>query len=205
MSKNNQDDLDNPLKWVDNYGDYLYNYAFARIRDKSTAEELVQETFLSALKKQASFSHKSSFKTWLTSILKNKIIDHFRKTTKSAQVEFNEELYNETEIVFYQEGTWKDFWNIKRDPILWKDTPLDNLEKKEFWDIFHQCLDALPDQLKAIFTLREMEDLPTEKICKELNISSSNIWVIMHRSRKQLRRCLEINWYGGKLFPRNKI
>ena len=194
----------NPSDWVDKYGDYLYNYALFRVSERSIAEDLTQETFLSALKNINSFAENSSLKTWLTAILKNKIIDHFRRVAKNVQTENDKLLFNETEIIYYQEGRWKDFWNITRDPLNWEDTPLSNLEKKEFWDAFHTCLNELPEKFKAIFTLREMEEIPTENICKEFNLSSSNIWVILHRSRKQLRRCLEINWYGGKIYPREK-
>ena len=203
MTEQNKSNL-NPSNWVDKYGDYLYNYALFRVSDRSVAEDLTQETFLSALKNIQSFSENSSLKTWLTAILKNKIIDYYRKVAKSNQKEDEQILFNETEEIYYKEGRWKDFWNVNRDPLQWEETPLSNLEKKEFWDAFHKCLNELPENFKAIFTLREMEDIPTDKICKELNLTSSNIWVILHRSRKQLRRCLEINWYGGKIFPRMK-
>lgn len=201
MDKNNHDEY-NPIEWVDKHGDYLYNYVLYRIHDKTVAEDLVQETFLAALKNIKTFSGKSSIRTWLTAILKNKIIDHFRKVSRELPLENDEKLFFETEEIFYKEGRWKDYWDINKDPLVWENNPEKNLEKKQFWDTFYKCLEELPPRFKAIFTLRTMEDLPTEKICKDLNVSSSNIWVILHRSRTQLRRCLEINWYGGKLFKR---
>ena len=193
-----------PVDWVDSFGDYLYNYALFRTNDKSVSEDLVQDTFLSALKNLDSFNKKSSLKTWLTSILKNKIIDYYRKFLKKETSAKDVELYNETEEIFYVTGHWKDYWDIDKDPLIWDSTPEKIVENKQFWEIFQSCLNDLPDQFRAVFVLREMEDENTSVICKELSLSSSNIWVILHRSRKQLRRCLEINWFGGKVYPRSK-
>ncbi|NIR14014.1 MAG: hypothetical protein GWN86_08695, partial [Desulfobacterales bacterium] len=68
-----------PEAWVDQYGDYLYRYAISRIHEPAVAEDLVQETLLAALQGKEGFKGRSSEKTWLTGILKYKIVDYIRK------------------------------------------------------------------------------------------------------------------------------
>ena len=195
----------NPIDWVDLYGDYLYNYTCFRIRDKSVAEDLVQETFLSALKGYDRFQGKSSVKTWLVTILKNKIIDYYRSAVSKEKNVEDIELYNETEDIYYKSGRWKDYWDITKDPVKKDFSPEEYVANKEFWKIFNRCLSDLPDSFKAVFVLREMEDKKTEDICNDLQLTSSNVQVIIHRARKQLRRCLEINWFGGVMYPRKSL
>src|SRR6266851_5898098 len=86
--------LSDPERWVELYGDYLFKYALMRLRDAAGAEDAVQETFLAALKGGKSFAGRSAEKTWLVGIMKNKIIDHYRKA--SREISF-------TDLEFYQE------------------------------------------------------------------------------------------------------
>ena len=204
MAKEKQDQL-NPIDWVDMYGDYLYNYACFRIRDKSVAEDMVQETFLSGLRGLNNFQKRSSVKTWLVTILKNKIIDYYRSAvSRETQVD-DIELFNETEDIYYHSGRWKDYWDVNKDPVKKGFDPEEYVDNKEFWKIFNKCLSELPAKFKAVFVLREMEEQKTDDICNELKLSSSNVQVIIHRTRKQLRRCLEINWLGGDIYPRKSV
>jgi RNA polymerase sigma-70 factor (ECF subfamily) len=192
MKKNErQDGLTDPQNWVEVFGDQLYRYAFARVHNRMVAEDLVQDTFLAALTSGDGFEGRSSEKTWFTAILKHKIIDYFRKLGRqqSTQSQDNEK---QPDHLFHENGKWKD------KPEKWDIAPDQILHQKEFWDVFMRCLADLSERLRMAFTLREMDGLGCDEICKVLEISSTNCWVMLYRARVLLRRCLEINWFGGK-------
>lgn len=181
-----------PETWVDRHGDYLYRYALSRIQNPAFAEDLVQETFLAALRSHESFEHRSSERTWLTSILKHKIIDHLRRTQREQPFHDADTFPESIDDLFDKKGQWKE------KPVKWTVNPLKLLEQKEFWEVLNRCLSELPERLTQAFKLREMEGLGCEEICNVLNISSSNCWVMLYRARMALRRCLEVNWFGAK-------
>ncbi len=179
----------NPETWVDHYGDYLYRFALSRVRDPSAAEDLVQETFLAALSARKNFASRSSEKTWLTGILKHKVVDHFRKKAKEPS---GDNIMSGTEALdklFDQKGQWK----IK--PAKWDADPMKLYEQREFMKVLNDCLSGLSSRMASVFILREMIGETTEEICKVLDISATNCWVILHRARGYLRHCLEINWF----------
>ena len=136
------------------------------------------------------FKQKSSERTWFVSILKNKIIDHYRKTAGKT---VNDDKGNR---IFENSFDENEKWKPEFAPVAWGDDPEKAFEQVEFMEILKECLTALPKKLAGIFTSREIEDKKSEIICKELNISLSNLWVMLHRSRAQLRRCLELNWFS---------
>jgi RNA polymerase sigma-70 factor (ECF subfamily) len=187
-----------PQSWVDEFGDYLYTIAFVRLRDQTAAEDAVQETFLAALKAKGRFEGRSTVKTWLVSILKSKIIDILRKRFRDAQVTREEEVPDDQLDGFNHDGEWIGHWAPGWRPVEWADDPHSLLEKKEFWDALGVCIAALPPRMGTVFVLYEVDGLTTEEICKELSISASNLWVLLHRARHQLRLCLENRWMGGK-------
>jgi RNA polymerase sigma-70 factor (TIGR02943 family) len=181
-------------KWIDSYADNMFNYAYVRVRNRETAKDLVQDTFLSALQSLDSFRGESSEKTWLYSILKNKIIDHYRKKASDKTVAFpGVDGLSELDLYFDEEGEWK----VSVRPLEWSETGYDKLHSKEFIDILHKCLAMLTEHGRAIFIFKYLEELEFEEICKELNISSSNYWVVMHRSKLQLRQCIDKNWINA--------
>jgi len=181
--------VENPEKWVDLYGDYLYRFALYRVYEATVAEDLVQETFLAALGSFKDFQRRSSIKTWLTGILKHKIIDYFRKKAREQSIDDIESNVSKLDDLFDQNGHWK----IK--PAKWDADPQKLYDQKEFIKIFHKCMAELPGLQASAFTLREIVGESTKKICKILDISSTNCWVLLHRARMYLRRCLEINWF----------
>jgi RNA polymerase sigma-70 factor (ECF subfamily) len=185
--------IEPPEKWVDMYGNYLYRYALFRVYDANVAEDLVQETFLAALGSFKDFQYRSSIKTWLTGILKHKIIDHFRKTAKEQQMNDIEPNINKLEDLFDRNGHWKI------QPAEWDADPEKLYDQKEFIKVFHKCLSELPGRQAGAFILREIVGEKTKEICKILDVSATNCWVLLHRARMYLRRCLEINWFtnGG--------
>ncbi len=181
-SKNTLD----PSQWVDNYGDYLYTYAYYRVSSTEKAEDIVQDTFLAALKAKDNFKGDSSEKTWLVSILKRKIVDHYRKKSRNK-----ENTSDQNDSPFVSEGEDKGKWNPQRRPSDWESEGLANLEKEEFYKILELCLSLLPDKWEAVFRLKTLEELSSNKICKEIGITASNLWVILHRARLRLRECFE--------------
>lgn len=171
-----------PSRWVDEHGDALYRFALLRVRDPDLAADLVQDTFLSGIKAFPGFRGGSTIRTWLTGILKHKIIDHYRR--------------NKLVVVASDvgpEGT--DLEHAQSLAPAWKESPETLVENREFWEVFTQCLDGLPEAHRRAFSLREFDGLAGEEIRKVLDVTPSNLWVMLHRARTKLRRCLEINWF----------
>jgi RNA polymerase sigma-70 factor (ECF subfamily) len=181
-----------PETWVDRYGDYLFRFALSRLQDSASAEDLVQETFVAALHARDNFKGHSSVTTWLTGILKHKIIDHLRKRSRELPVEDVEPFTPTLDDLFDEKGKWKI------GPSEWTVSPMELYEQKEFWRILASCLSELSGRLAKIFSLREVEELSTKEICKVFEISTTNCWVMLYRARMHLRRCLEINWFSVK-------
>lgn len=178
----------NPEQWVESYGDSLYYFALKKVLSQKIAEDIVQDTFLAALKAKDKFKGQSTEKTWLFAILKNKVIDHFRKRSsqKVDHVSF--------QMPFQDGGVMYKHWKKDHGPDNWVVEDRDLQESDEFKKIFQYCLSLLPAKLASVFSLKVLEELESDEVCKELGISSSNFWVIMHRARLQLRACMEDKW-----------
>lgn len=187
-----------PESWVDQFGDYLYSYAMLRVNDSRLAEDIVQDTFLAALGARESYSGKASFKTWLVGILKNKLMDHFRKAYRDELKEPTAYPANTPDPDFSATGAAPGYWQADRSPAKWSVDKLDPVEQKEFWAYLEKCLENLPPRAAIIYVLREMEELKPSEICNVLDLNATNLRVTIHRARKDLRRCLEINWIGSK-------
>ena len=183
-----------PTVWVDQYGDYLFAFAFSRVRCEATAEELVQAALLAALAAYDSSAEESSEKSWLTGILKDKIIDHFRQTCPQSDLSRDEADLTPYEYLF-ADDTWKDHWTAETMPIEWKTTPERELETGEFSAVLKHCLGELPARIANAFTLREMDGVDAPQICEILQVSKDNYRVMLHRARTHLRRCLEYDWF----------
>lgn len=178
----------NPNKWVELHADYLYNYTISRINDQDLAKDIVQDTFFAALKATANFQGKASERTWLISILKRKIIDHYRKINSvkgKAEVKMN----------FYTEGDRKGEWIEERAPADWNSEVEKKIENEELNSVLEKCIGVLPEKYAMVFKMKTIQQFETEEICKELEITPSNLWVIIHRARTQLRKCMEENWF----------
>ncbi|NCP22249.1 MAG: RNA polymerase subunit sigma-70 [Flavobacteriales bacterium CG_4_9_14_0_2_um_filter_35_242] len=177
-----------PNKWIDLYADYLFNYTISRIDDAEQAKDIVQETFLSALKAMKNYRGEASERTWLVSILKRKIIDQYRKmNSKKGKAEIR--------VSFYETGGKKGNWLEECVPQTWSNEAEIAFESKELGNALNNCLEALPDKYKAVFKMKTIDNVETEEICNELNITASNLWVIIHRARLQLRKCMEESWF----------
>ncbi len=180
-----------PERWMERYGGQLFRYALIRLRSRQLAEEKVQETFLAAIQARVDYQSRASERTWLTSILKHKIFDHFRRVNRERR--FNGMLCQEgsQDYPFYRDGRWI------LGPSQWPFDPRNALEQKEFLHAFHRCLSELPPRLAQAFTLREMEGLGAGEICNLMAISAANLSVMLNRSRMRLRDCLEQRWFCG--------
>ena len=186
-----------PERWVEAYGDVLLGFAAARVRDRAIAQDLVQETFLAAIKSRERFAGRSSERSWLFGIMRNKLVDYYRLQSREITVTDLESALPEEEGAFGTSGPGKDGWLTKLAPKPW-DTPEGILVTKEFQEVFRDCLSRLPDKVAQVFLLREIDGTASETICKDLGVSANNLWVMLHRARMGLRRCLEVHWFGNK-------
>jgi RNA polymerase sigma-70 factor (ECF subfamily) len=186
-----------PEKWVDDYGDILFRYACVRLRDPSLAEDVVQETFLAGWKARGKFSGHSTEKGWLFGILKHKITDQLRRLAREISLSDPDFFQEGQEQSFQGGGFSKGSWTPIHAPRRWEQ-PERSLEDEEFWGVFHRCTAKLPPNVARVFLMRELEDVAAPEICECLNISPNNFWVMMHRARLALRRCLELNWFRNR-------
>ncbi|CAH8285205.1 RNA polymerase sigma-70 factor (ECF subfamily) [Mariniflexile fucanivorans] len=178
----------NPNKWIDLYSDYLFNYTISRVSDREMAQDLVQDTFLAALKSMKNFKGEASERTWLISILKRKVIDHYRKiNSKKGKAEIRITYNDDSE----SEGDWLE--ERVADPF--DKTAEDTMENEELGEAIFNCLAKLPEKQADVFRMKTIEGLETEVICNELNITASNLWVIIHRARHAMADCLKENWF----------
>ena len=183
----------NPECWVDDHGDCLYRYALLRVRRPEVAEDLVQETLYAAVRTYSNFQGKSSERTWLCGILKNKISDFFRKFGRETNFTDLEFLNDEMSHKFIDQG-----WNHDLGPVEWASGIEALMDRAEFWVTFRDCLSKLPTRVADVFMLRKMEEMEAAQICQAFNISQNNLWVMLHRARMALRECMELNWFGNK-------
>lgn len=180
-----------PNNWVENYADYLYSYAAVKLYDDELARDLVQETFLAALEAQKGFNGLSSEKTWLTAILKYKIADIYRSRSSGLR-NIAQRAAPEQEEDFFDPDN--GHWNSGHDPADFFCEQPDILQDNEFQAILQACMKKLPALWLSVFTMKHVDEEPSELICKAMGLSSSNFWVIIHRAKVNLRSCLQKNW-----------
>ncbi len=185
-------DID-PARWVNDYGDYLYRFALSRVRDQATAQDLVQETFLAALHAADRYSARATERTWLTGILKFKIIDYYRASKREPLIgDLKPE--GDPSSTFDDDGHW--LIDQPTAPKEWDEKLVAEMDREAFWKHFKACSEKLPEQTRQVFLLREVDDVDSDAICSRLGISAQNFWTIMHRARTALRRCLEATFFS---------
>jgi len=183
--------------WVETHGDYLFNFAIGQVRDTDIAEDLVQETFLAALKSQHNFSGRSSERTWLVGILRHKIYDHLRKTCRERAVRVDQLPAREDSEALEESLLW--IHQIAAEST----SPSKRIELAEFREQLEKAMGKLPPRIAQVFQLYTIEERPNQEVCERLNISESNLWVMLHRARKQLRNELDGWWQAEPVAPRS--
>jgi RNA polymerase sigma-70 factor (ECF subfamily) len=181
---------------IERHRTYLLRYASLQLRDAGAAEDAVQDTLIAGLEGLARFAGKSSVRTWLTGILKHKIIDQMRRQAReqpliASDADSDRGEAEAVDALFLEDGHWR------QPPSNWGD-PDKALENKAFMAVFEQCAKSLPAKTARAFMMREVMELSTDDICKELMVSTTNCWVILHRARLSLRECLETKWFGKR-------
>ncbi|MBL8310646.1 MAG: sigma-70 family RNA polymerase sigma factor [Burkholderiales bacterium] len=174
---------------------YLLRFARLQLRNDAWAEDVVAETLLAALEKPQSFGGRSSLRTWLVGILKFKIIDCLRHNAREVASSLNTDEDAEIEdLLFIPDG------HFRNEPYDWP-TPETSLASKQFLQVMDVCIGEMPATMGRVFLMREWMEFSTDEICKELKLSSSNVWVILHRARLRLRECLQLKWFGNGAAP----
>ncbi|HTM62593.1 MAG TPA: sigma-70 family RNA polymerase sigma factor [Burkholderiales bacterium] len=167
---------------------YLLRFASLQLRNREAAEDAVQETLVAALAAQKSFAGRSQLRTWLTGILKHKIVDSIRRSSREQPLEGDASL-EDLDALFDATGHWRE------PPQPW---PEQALESKEFIRVLEECLAKLPARTAQMFLMREHLGIETKEICKELGVTSTHAWVLLYRARQALKECLQMNWFGAK-------
>ena len=178
-----------PSRWLSEHGDYLFSFAISRVSKRDIAEDLVQETLLSAFQARDKFRGGSSERTWLVSILKRKVIDYYRKQSRNP-----ESLTDDFSIPFHKGGARDGTWISEHAPSSWDEEVLKD-DDSALMEVLQYCISLLAPKMAATFSMKSLDEISTEEICKELGISESNLWVLLHRARLQLRECVENKWF----------
>lgn len=170
---------------------YLLRFARLQLRNDAWAEDAVSETLLAALSKPQSFGNRSQLKTWLVGILKHKVIDILRQRKREVTLDVDDGDGGEEleALAFKADG------HYAQAPADWGD-PEQELRTRQFFAVLEACTDKLPPAMGRIFLMREWLEMPSEDICKELQLTPTNLYVQLHRARLRLRECLELNWFG---------
>lgn len=181
----------------------LFRYALLQLRDNELADDIVQETLLAAWQSAAAFAGKAGLRTWLIGILKHKIADHWRRSSRevaAADVEFSDRDDDEADedAFFMKNGHWIG------GPRTWQD-PEAALKQQEFWLIYETCQNKLPPKMAQVFMLRELVGLEADEVCRETGLSEANYWVVMHRARLRLRECLDVRWFNQSNAKKEKL
>ncbi len=175
---------------------YLLRFARLQLRNDAWAEDAVSETLLAALAKPQSFGNRSQLKTWLVGILKHKVLDLLRQRRREVQLADDEgDGPDELEsLMFKADG------HFVNQPADWGD-PEQELQSRQFFQVLEACTEKLPAAMGRIFLMREWLELESDEICKELQLTPTNLYVQLHRARLRLRECLELNWFGTRGVP----
>lgn len=168
----------------------LMRFARTQLRNDAWAEDAVSDTLLAALEKPQSFSGQSQLKTWLVGILKHKVVDQLRRHTREATILVGEDGEDLDEQIFLPDGHFREI------PEDWG-SPESAFGQRQFFEVLEACMEHLPPAQGRVFMMREWLELETDEICKELQISATNLWVMLHRARLRLRECLQLNWFGA--------
>lgn len=182
----------NAQLWLEEHGNYLYRFAFSRVRDRAAAEDLVQDTLLTAINRLDTFEGRSSMRTWLAGILRFKLMEYLRRSSRETLYSHQEESGDDSAGNFDRLQLWnKTFAN-------WADDPDQCFESKEFLAQLQGCLSKLKDKQRLAFLLTVVDENESSAVCEALGVKENNLFVLLYRARMRLRGCLETNWVESK-------
>lgn len=188
----NTDDITDPAFLIE-LRKQMLKFTTLQLRNESLAEDAVQEALAGALKNITSFNRSSALKTWVFAILKNKIADVLRKSSRMVEASGllrDHEDEENLDMLFDKKG----FWQMEERPAAWSQ-PMESVKNNQFCRVFEACLSGLPENQARLFMMREFIELESNEICEALEISTSNLHVILYRARLRLRECLENRWF----------
>tara|TARA_R110002072_G_scaffold282761_3_gene445942 strand:- start:5927 stop:6481 length:555 start_codon:yes stop_codon:yes gene_type:complete len=170
---------------IEEHSDYLLSFAMSKLKDIELAKDLVQDTLVSAITKLDTFEHRSKLRTWLTSILNRKIIDHWRKA---------ETRYTDPVSSFFDQDDSQRHWFLEKQEGFTKETIESKMDQDETMTELKACLETLPEKWRGIIASKYLQEKESEQICNDFDITPSNLWVIIHRAKLLLRDCLKNKW-----------
>jgi len=173
---------------LENLRPQLLRFARTQLRNEAWAEDAVSDTLVAALERPQAFGGQSQLKTWLVGILKHKVVDQLRRHGREMRASDEDEV-DLDDLLFADNGSWQTA------PQQWQN-PEASLGQQQFFDVLEACMEHLPAQQGRVFMMREWLELDADDICKQLGISATNLWVLLHRARLRLRGCLEQNWFA---------
>lgn len=171
----------------------MIKFATLQLSNSHAAEDAVQEALMGALKNAGSFAGRAALKTWVFAILRNKIADTLRqkmRTVNASSLLREDDEGEDFSELFDHRGHWQ----ADERPATWGN-PQNALHQNQFWKVFETCLEGLPGNQARVFMMKEFVELETHEICTTVGITTTNLNVMLHRSRLRLRECLENNWF----------
>jgi RNA polymerase sigma-70 factor (ECF subfamily) len=182
--------LDDFARQIEKLQPQLLRFARTQLRNDAWAEDAVSEAVVAALEKPQAFAGQSQLKTWLVGILKHKVVDQLRRHRREATVLTTDDEQDLDDLLFAADGHWREM------PADWGD-PDEALRQRQFIEVMDACMEALPPAQARVFMMREWLELSSDEVCKELAITTTNLWVLLHRARLRLRDCLQAGWFDA--------
>lgn len=174
----------------------LIAYARARLHDHQEAEEAVQDCLIAAWGQRDAFAGRSSVRTWLVGILRHKILDRLRARRRrpdrpdpAAAVPAEETEADPWESSFSRFGSWKIDPTYAMNAL--QHCPQHSALRAELRELIRLCLDGLPERLRRIFSLREIDQLETREAAQLAGVAAASAPVLLTRARLRLRDCLQ--------------
>jgi len=182
--------LSDPNAWTERHGGYLLRYALRYVHDRHVAKDLVQETWLAALQARARFAGRSSERTWLTGILRHKVIDYIQIASRERP------LSDAQNLELDAAGCLKNRASPASKSVLWMD-PVRQLERTQFRAMLNRCLCRLSDRMKVVFASCDLEEVPHRDVARRLGVTDGHLYVLLHRARQRVRQCLAVHYSDG--------
>lgn len=178
----------------------LIRMALGHVADREAAEEVVQDTWMAVIEGLVRFEGRSSLRTWIFGILIHKAKDRGvreKRHTTFSDFEFKDDEHDGAvdPSRFQQNGEWTGHWAFPPQP--WdEETPEKLLASQQAVHAMNKAIDALPQTLKDVLTLRDIEGIEAKEACELLKITETNLYVRLHRARERVRRAVEVYLEG---------